>query len=193
MSMLISTQSSVQLSRVNALLASQLADLLALAVKSLGQDIATARGCIAKAAELLSFSIDPAVEPTNSISQGGLAAWQKQRLAQYVNQHIDGSIAIEDLAALVRLSSSYFSKAFRISFGCSPHAYVIERRIDRAKHLMLEGNASLTQISLECGFSDQPHFCRLFKRIAGETATVWRRERQLKRHSASHRFAQRIA
>ena len=55
MSMLISTQSSIQSSRVNALLASQLADLLALAAKSLGQDISTARGCIAQAAELLSF------------------------------------------------------------------------------------------------------------------------------------------
>jgi len=143
MSMLVSTQSSIALALVNAPLASPLSELLALAVKSLDEDMATARGCIAQAAELLNAPIAAAVEPATSISQGGLAAWQKQRLTRYVDQHIDRTIAIEDMAAVARLSRSYFSRAFHISFGCSPHAYLIECRINSAKRRMLDGNASL--------------------------------------------------
>jgi AraC family transcriptional regulator len=64
------------------------------------------------------------------------------------------------VAAAVRLSPSYFSHAFKESFGQSAKSYIIERRIARAKHLMLTTRDTLAHIALACGFSDQAHFCR---------------------------------
>ena len=96
----------------------------------------------------------------------------------------DTTVRTKDLAALVELSSFHFCRAFRDSFGDSPHAYVTRRRIERAQGLMLTTNNSLSQVAMDCGLADQAHFNRLFRRFVGESPGAWRRARAIMVHSA---------
>jgi len=114
----------------------------------------------------------------------GLAPWQRARITSYVDANLAKRLSTAELAALVRLSTSHLRRAFKASMGCSPHEYVIQCRIVRAKTLMLETGISLAQIAFECGLADQAHLCRLFRRRVGISPSAWRRGRQLRRVEA---------
>jgi AraC family transcriptional regulator len=109
--------------------------------------------------------------------RGGLAPWQIRRVTTHIEANLDATIRINDLATLMRLSSFHFCRAFRNSFGDSPHGYVMRRRVERAQGLMLTTNASLVQIAAECGLADQAHLYKLFRRFVGESPGAWRRAR----------------
>jgi AraC-like DNA-binding protein len=98
-------------------------------------------------------------------------------VAGYIDSNLGQSIRNEDLAALLRLNISHFARAFRESVGESPHEYVIRRRVERARELMLSTAASLSEIALDCGLADQSHLTRLFRRYFGESPAAWRRAR----------------
>jgi len=108
---------------------------------------------------------------------GGLAPWQVRRLKTHMEENLGGAIYCEDLARLVRLSVSHFMRAFKESFGCAPHAFLIRRRMERAQGLMLTTDEALGQIALTCGLSDQSHMTRLFQKWVGESPAAWRRAR----------------
>jgi AraC family transcriptional regulator len=114
----------------------------------------------------------------------GLAPWQRARITSYVDANLAKRLSTAELAALVRLSTSHLRRAFKASLGCSPHEYVIQCRIVRAKMLMLETGISLAQIAFECGLADQAHLCRLFRRRVGISPSAWRRGQQLRRMEA---------
>lgn len=122
---------------------------------------------------------NPAVDPPppNSQIRGGLAPWQIRKLTTYIDTNLDRSITTRCLAEVARLSAFHFCRAFRDSFGHSPHGYVIRRRMERAQGLMLTTNASLGQIAADCGLADQAHFNKLFRKFAGESPGAWRRAR----------------
>jgi AraC-like DNA-binding protein len=108
---------------------------------------------------------------------GGLAPWQVRRLKTHMEENLGGAIYCEDLARLVRLSVSHFMRAFKESFGCAPHAFLIRRRMERAQGLMLTTDEALGQIALACGLADQSHLTRLFQKWVGESPAAWRRAR----------------
>jgi AraC family transcriptional regulator len=108
---------------------------------------------------------------------GGLAPWQVRKVTSFIETNLDSPIRSANLASMVRLTPSHFSRAFRNSFGHSPIEYVIRRRIERAQGLMLSTDASLSEIALDCGFVDQAYLCRLFRRVVGESPGTWRRAR----------------
>jgi AraC family transcriptional regulator len=112
------------------------------------------------------------------VARGGLLAWQAQRVFAHVEANICGKISIRGLAQLLSLSASHFCRAFKCTFGVSPRAYVLRRRIEVAQGLMLTTSESLSSIAVKCGMCDQPHFTRSFHRIVGETPHLWRRTRQ---------------
>ena len=109
--------------------------------------------------------------------RGGLAPWQIRRVAAHIEEHLGEPIHCADLSALTKLSLSHFMRAFRDSFGCPPHTFLIKRRMERAQGLMLATSTPLGQIALECGLSDQSHLSRLFQRFVGESPAAWRRAR----------------
>jgi AraC family transcriptional regulator len=109
--------------------------------------------------------------------RGGLAPWRIRRVTIHIETNLDTTVRTKDLAALVELSSFHFCRAFRDSFGESPHAYLTRRRIERAQGFMLTTKTSLTQIAMDCGLADQSHFNRLFRRFVGESPGAWRRAR----------------
>jgi AraC-like DNA-binding protein len=125
-----------------------------------------------------------AVSETSVVrSCGGLAPWQVRRLKTHMEENLGGTIYCEDLARLVCLSLSHFMRAFKESFGCAPHAFLIRRRMERAQGLMLTTDEALGQIALMCGLADQSHLTRLFQKWVGESPAAWRRARMNRRTS----------
>jgi AraC family transcriptional regulator len=116
------------------------------------------------------------IQPAKHV-RGGLAPWQIRLVKTHIEANLDGTIGVKALAELVKLSSFHFCRAFRDSFGDSPHGYVMRRRVERAQGLMLTTNASLGQIAADCGLADQAHFNKLFRRFVGESPGMWRRAR----------------
>jgi len=155
-----------------------LASLLATATVALNTDRRVTQKCIRRAAALLGIDLSPRGDATAERShlQGGLAPWQARRLRSYIEGKLDSTIRARDLAGLARLSTSYFFRAFRKTFGDTPVAYILKRRMLRAQELMLKSRVSLSQVALECGMCDQAHFSRTFRRIVGINPTVWRRQ-----------------
>ncbi len=111
------------------------------------------------------------------VPRGSLAPWQVRRVRLHVDENITQRLAIEDLARLVNLSTSHFSRAFKVSFGVTVHRYVMEKRIETAQRLMLGTAQELSIIAVGCGMSDQSHLTRWFRRVVGETPASWRRAR----------------
>lgn len=115
---------------------------------------------------------------TIEIRTGGLAPWQIRKVIAYIERHLSATIRMGEIAAEARLSTSYFSRAFRTSFGLSPHSYIVQKRIERTQRLMLTTDEPLARIALDCGLSDQPHFSNLFRRHVGVSPNNWRRQRR---------------
>ena len=155
-----------------------LAKLLATATDALDTDRHAAKSCIQRAAALLGIDLGPARDRAAEQLwvQGGLAPWQAERIRSYIEGKLDSSIRATDLAGVVQLSTSQFFRAFRKTFGASPIAYIMQWRIRRAQDLMLTSRIPLSQVALECGMSDQAHFCRAFRRIVGTSPGTWRRQ-----------------
>jgi transcriptional regulator GlxA family with amidase domain len=111
--------------------------------------------------------------------RGGLAPWQKRRLATHIDANLDSDLRVDELARLARLSPSHFVRAFSCSFGYSPHRFIVRQRVARAQSLMLTTRAPLQQIALDCGLADQAHLSRIFQRFVGESPGSWRRARAM--------------
>jgi AraC family transcriptional regulator len=105
----------------------------------------------------------------------GLAPWQTRKVKEFIDASLDSTIRLQDCATQARLSASYFSHAFKATFGTTVCHYIRHRRIERAQRLMLLSTEPLSQIALACGFSDQAHYCRVFRDSVGLSPKAWRR------------------
>jgi AraC family transcriptional regulator len=108
--------------------------------------------------------------------RGGLLRWQVRRVALYVEQHLDATCRIRQLADLVHLSPSRFARAFRQTLDCPPAVYIRRRRVAYAQRLMLTANLTLAEIAVLSGMSDQAHLCRVFRKIVGTSPAAWCRQ-----------------
>jgi AraC family transcriptional regulator len=113
---------------------------------------------------------------TSVRTSGGLSGWQLRRVTDFMTDHAAEDLALDQLAAQVNFSAKHFARAFRQSTGVPPHRWLIERRIDRAKAFLIDGDLSLAEIALACGFADQSHFTAAFRRSTGLTPGAYRRE-----------------
>lgn len=162
-----------------------LLELIGRAERAIEDDPALTRRYLDEVRDLLSGGrIDPmdrvllpsAVPAVGQASvKGGLAAWQLRRVRDHVEQHLDSSIVIEDLASIAKLSPGHFCRAFKASTGDTPHGYIVRQRIRRAQTLMLSTREALSQIACACGLTDQAHLTRLFRKLVNDTPLAWRR------------------
>jgi AraC-like DNA-binding protein len=88
------------------------------------------------------------------------------RVCEYIREHFNRSLSLEELAGVACLSPFHFHRLFVKTTGISPHEYLIKARINRARELLLEGN-SIADVALDTGFVDQSHLTRHFKRAIG--------------------------
>jgi AraC-like DNA-binding protein len=104
-----------------------------------------------------------------------LLAWQRRLVESYIEEHIDRPILVANLSALLDLSEAHFSRAFRLAYAEPPHAYIVRRRVEFAAQLMLASRDPLSEIALKCGFHDQAHLSKQFRRFTGAPPATWRR------------------
>lgn len=101
--------------------------------------------------------------------RGGLSKLKLQQVIEYIHANLDCDLSLKELAAIVQMSEHYFAQLFKQSTGISPHQYVIQQRIKRAKELLLHKELSIAEVAKVVGFVDQSHFHRHFKRLVGIT------------------------
>jgi AraC family transcriptional regulator len=175
-----SQDSTVAANQQFRLVANGLVELLETARRELEGDREVAKTSLITASHILHVQIERC-SGANGFPRGGLVNWQIDRVRAYIDTNLHRTIHIRDLSAVVRRSSAHFSRKFKLSFGVSPYAYVRRRRLEKACGLMIESAASLSDIALSAGFSDQSHLSRLFRQAFGQSPASWRREREIPR------------
>lgn len=103
-----------------------------------------------------------------------LSGPQAERVRAYIEAHLDTNIGLDALAALCGMSTEHFVRMFKATTGQPPYQYVISRRVERAKQLLVGNRETLADIALACGFSHQEHLTRMFRRITGVTPGRYR-------------------
>ena len=102
-----------------------------------------------------------------------LGATTRRLLVDLVEAHLGAPLSLADMALLAGLRSVDFMKAFKASFDITPHQYLLDRRIERARHL-LQRSHSLTVIAHELGFASHAHFSATFHARTGVTPSAYR-------------------
>jgi len=161
--------------REDPALTQTLIELLKSAGKGLAEDRAEASSCIGRALSLLEAEYLRRDAPASAIT-GGLTPWRIRRVSQHIDENLDHTIKIEDLADIAKLSVRHFSLAFKQSFGVPPHTHIVRRRIEKARELILRTDEPLAQVALACGLADQAHLSKWFRRLVGVTPNAWRRQ-----------------
>jgi AraC family transcriptional regulator len=92
-----------------------------------------------------------------------------QNITEYIDSRLDEPVTLAELATLAGLSPYHFTRVFKQATGLTPHQYILNARIQRAKTLLQRGELPLSEIAMSLGFFDQSHFTNAFKRIVGVT------------------------
>jgi AraC family transcriptional regulator len=108
--------------------------------------------------------------------KGVLGPSLRKTVIDYIDETLADDVHLDDLASCVKLSPFHFSRKFKSEFGVSPHIFVTQRRIERAKNLLREKRLPIKFIAFECGFADQSHFNKVFKKFIGVTPDGYRKE-----------------
>ena len=110
----------------------------------------------------------------DSLDQPEFLNW----ITSFMSLHLSESLSVADLAERAGLSASRFSQVFRDRFGRPPHQFLLHLRIQRAQDLLQHTGLTMSEISVQCGFSDVHHFAKTFRRISGQTPGSYRSANQ---------------
>lgn len=108
------------------------------------------------------------------IYKGGIAPRSLRRVIGYINENLQEALSLAVLARIAELSPHHFATVFKASTGMSPHRYVIERRLERARDLLRRNQHSISEIAYAVGFSSQSHLTAHFRQAAGLTPRGFR-------------------
>jgi AraC family transcriptional regulator len=129
--------------------------------------------CIATAIALaLSQHARAIAEPPKTGAR--LSPRQIRAVQSYVEEHLERSIALAELAAAAGLSSFHFLRAFKQSLGVTPGQYVVDQRMARARSLLKSSKLSIAEIGISVGFDYSSHFARAFRRAVGTPPSAYR-------------------
>jgi AraC family transcriptional regulator len=104
--------------------------------------------------------------------EGGLSPRQLKRVVEHIEEHVDRRLALAELAVVAGVSASHFKALFKRSTGLPVHQYVVRRRVERARLLLLqEKTISIADVAAQTGFANQSHLARWMRRVAGMTPT----------------------
>lgn len=119
-----------------------------------------------------------AIERRDRQPANGLSPRQRRAIVDYIDANLGGALTLDAMAAELGLGACGFSRAFRRGFGMPPYAYVIARRIERARRMLVETAEPIKAIAAACGFADQAHLTRLLRREFDVTPAALRRSAQ---------------
>jgi AraC-like DNA-binding protein len=109
------------------------------------------------------------VMPTIEFKKRGLTHTQSQQVLDYIHTHLDRELLLLELAEVINISPTYFASLFKQAMGVSPHQYVIQQRVERAKTMLSKTDLTIVDIALQVGFSSQSHLTQQLKRLTGMT------------------------
>lgn len=108
--------------------------------------------------------------------ESGLSKAKLEQAIAFIRQNYTRKLKLADIAEVTGLSEFYFDRLFKKSTGYTPHQYLTQYRIDRAKQLLRKKDLTATQIAKLCGFSNQSYFTKQFRQIVGTTPLRYRKE-----------------
>ena len=106
---------------------------------------------------------------------GAITASRMRLLDEFIDAGLDGPLGVQAMADLLGLSEGYFIRAFKHAAGKSPHSYLIDRRLAKARALMRDSTATLAEIAHTCGFNSQAHMTTTFRQRLGVSPVQLRR------------------
>ncbi len=106
----------------------------------------------------------------------GLETGRMRHAIDYIHAHLERHLTLLGIAEVAGLSQYYFSRLFKQATGLTVHQYVTQRRIERGKQLLKQRHLSLSDIAVLCGFADQSHFTKVFRKVVGISPTAYREE-----------------
>ncbi|MEG3879831.1 AraC family transcriptional regulator [Microcoleus sp. herbarium7] len=95
--------------------------------------------------------------PTLELKNKGLTRTQLQQVLNYIHTHLDRDLSLTELAEVINISPTYFASLFKQAIEISPHQYVIQQRVERAKLMLSKTDLAIADIALQVGFSSQSH------------------------------------
>lgn len=104
----------------------------------------------------------------------GLPGAQLRRVTDFIDDNLTRALPLSELSAEAHMSQYHFARLFKESTGLPPHRFVVQRRIERARALLLEGHLSIDAVARAVGFRTRSHFSMVFHRHTGSPPTVYR-------------------
>jgi len=106
--------------------------------------------------------------------QGRFGTAQARLIEDYIRHNLARNIALDELAGACNCTPAQFARKFRLHYRMRPHAFVQQRRVEKARQLMGRRTLALKEIALDCGFADQSHLTRVFRQWFGCTPGHYR-------------------
>lgn len=103
-----------------------------------------------------------------------LSAAQLRRVVDYIENRLDEDLSLPVLAGVAHSSVSHFKTLFKRSLGVPVHAYVLQRRVERASALLRQGRLPASEVALAAGFAHQSHMARTMRRVLGVAPSALR-------------------
>jgi AraC family transcriptional regulator len=107
--------------------------------------------------------------------QDGLSKQPLKQAIEYIQAHLGENLSLREIADELGMSQYYFCRLFKRSTGVSPHQYLMQQRVEKAKYLLKQSNLTVTSVALECGFANQSHFAKYFHKCTGLNPKAFRR------------------
>lgn len=129
------------------------------------------------------------MQQPNILTKRTNTPWQVRCIQGHIAANMNRAIRMADLGRIVNFSSYRIKRVFKDNFGCSPHQYLMRRRVARAQSLLSISDDPLSRIAAECGFASESHLNKVFRKVVGEPPGRWRR---CQRRQSSDRLSQAI-
>lgn len=127
---------------------------------------------------LRNSTVDPAPCISVTADQKVSGDWVVQQVVRFIHEHYAEDCDMSKIAQVVRRSDRHVRQHFKDAVGLSPHQYLLQYRIEKAKELIERSNYSFKEIADRIGFKTVHHFARAFHDLCGETPGAWRRKYQ---------------
>ncbi len=105
---------------------------------------------------------------------GGLPKHKLRRVTEFIDENLDRDLTLAELAEAADLSLFHFVRSFKQTTGSTPIQFLMQRRIELAKQLLVESELPIIEIGLRAGFKNQSHFTTLFRKLIGTTPKAYR-------------------
>jgi AraC family transcriptional regulator len=107
--------------------------------------------------------------------EDGLPKYKLKQAFEYIDAHLHQNISLAEISQELCISQYYFCRLFKQSTGVTPHAYLVQQRVERAKQLLKQRKSTVNDIAIDCGFASPSHFAKCFRQHTGVSPKQFRK------------------